>query len=148
MESLERVKRGRWHYVVCDCVGCGKPGEVRMDRWRQLKEQWRCGKCAAIINHQQNPGIKEAASLKVKKHGESINKTNKGHWLYRRWSRMKYRCKAYPTYLKKGVRVCEEWNNSYTAFRDWSFSNGASPELELDRTDTVSYTHLTLPTKA
>jgi len=49
--------------------------------------------------------------------------------------RMKSRCKRYPTYLEKDIRVCDEWIASYEEFRDWALKNNASPELELDRAD-------------
>ena len=59
-------------------------------------------------------------------------------WLHRRWSDMRRRCRDasrsdYVYYGGRGIMVCDEWNSSFIPFRDWSFANGALPELELER---------------
>lgn len=58
--------------------------------------------------------------------------------LYRRWSSMKARCynknsKCYSRYGGRGITVCDEWRNSFEAFRDWALSNGYSDDLTIDR---------------
>ena len=58
--------------------------------------------------------------------------------LYRIWSAMRERCRrhdnvSYPNYGGRGIDVCPEWKESFTAFRDWAMSNGYSSELSLDR---------------
>jgi hypothetical protein len=63
-----------------------------------------------------------------------------GTRLHRIWKSMKCRCNlsTHPTYKNYGARgiiVCQEWNESYSAFREWSLSNGYSEGLELDRID-------------
>lgn len=54
------------------------------------------------------------------------------------WRGMKYRCserwKGYG-YYKKGIRVCEEWENSFEAFYEWAISNGYADDLSIDRID-------------
>ena len=67
-------------------------------------------------------------------HGES--KTP----LYRLWKAMVRRCESekahnYRWYGAKGVKVCDEWRQSYTAFRDWAHEHGYVRGLELDRRD-------------
>jgi hypothetical protein len=67
-------------------------------------------------------------------HGES--KTP----LYRMWKAMVRRCESpvahnYKWYGGKGIRVCDEWRNDYTKFRDWARDNGYARGLELDRKD-------------
>lgn len=57
------------------------------------------------------------------KHGESHTR------LYRVWSGMRERCNnpkniSYKFYGARGIRVCDEWNNSYETFRDWAESSG------------------------
>lgn len=60
--------------------------------------------------------------------------------IYRSWERMLTRCR-YPRYEHfsryggRGISVCEEWRNSFTAFYNWAMSNGYAPELWLDRID-------------
>lgn len=71
-------------------------------------------------------------------HGESnVNKTR----LYRIWAGMKTRCYnknqsyAYGKYGAKGIVVCDEWKESYEAFRDWAHGNGYQDNLSIDRID-------------
>ena len=58
-----------------------------------------------------------------------------GTKLYWRWNAMKGRCLRNKGYLLKGISVCEEWNNDFFAFKEWSIINGYSEELDLDRID-------------
>jgi hypothetical protein len=65
--------------------------------------------------------------------------------LYRVWQGMKTRCscsnrRGYENYGGRGITVCEEWRNSFDAFRDWAIANGydeTAPrgQCTLDRID-------------
>lgn len=60
--------------------------------------------------------------------------------LYDIWSGMKARCynhavDSYENYGGRGIGVCDEWLNDYTAFSNWAHSNGYSDDLTLDRID-------------
>lgn len=60
--------------------------------------------------------------------------------LYSIWHHMKYRCNnpnapKYPLYGGRGITVCDEWINSFPAFRDWALDNGYDDNLTLDRID-------------
>lgn len=56
-------------------------------------------------------------------------------WLTMRQRCSKPNCSTYHKYGAKGIRVCEEWENSFEAFRDWSFKNGYEDSLTIDRID-------------
>lgn len=61
--------------------------------------------------------------------------------LYRIWCAMKARCNnpatfGYRWYGAKGVRVCNEWLESFAAFRTWALSNGYKGGLTIDRKET------------
>lgn len=49
--------------------------------------------------------------------------------LYWVWHSMKDRCynpkaTSYKHYGGRGIKVCDEWKNSFKAFYDWAYSNG------------------------
>lgn len=57
--------------------------------------------------------------------------------LYREWKAMKWRCnprnERRADYFDRGIRVCDEWANSFQSFRDWALANGYRDDLTLDR---------------
>lgn len=60
--------------------------------------------------------------------------------LYRLWSQAKQRCTnphndSYYNYGERGIRMCDEWLNDYTAFHEWAMANGYNDKLSLDRID-------------
>lgn len=60
--------------------------------------------------------------------------------LYRIWSGMKKRCYNkndynYRHYGGRGIAICDEWRNSYLAFRKWANENGYQNDLSIDRID-------------
>ena len=73
-------------------------------------------------------------AIKSSKHNDSFTP------LYHSWCCMKARCnypkdKSYKNYGGRGITVCEEWENSYIAFREWSINNGYREGLTIDRID-------------
>ena len=53
---------------------------------------------------------------------------------------MKDRCyrpgnNRYQYYGGRGIDVCEEWKNDFTAFYDWAMANGYKENLSIDRID-------------
>ena len=78
--------------------------------------------------------IAERNKIIHKTHGETNTK------LFHIWGGIKSRCKNpnmnnYHDYGGKGVSICEEWDNSFEAFRDWSYENGYKDGLTIDRID-------------
>lgn len=67
-----------------------------------------------------------------KRHGMSHDR------LHHIWTGMKQRCadngvKDYQNYGGRGITVCQEWRDSFEAFRDWSLANGYRDDLTIDR---------------
>ena len=67
-----------------------------------------------------------------------MDKENKR--LYWIWQDMKKRCynpncKCFKWYGGKGVKVCEEWIDSYPNFKAWALSNGYAEGLTIDRVE-------------
>lgn len=103
---------------VCLCA-CGQKHVVRGSDLHQGKTT-NCG-CTRYRN--------------VTKHGASSTRTPE----YRTWMSMKQRCNnphatSYQRYGGRGIRVCERWQNSFSAFLE---DMGARPSLShtLDRKD-------------
>ena len=72
--------------------------------------------------------------MKREKHGYSKNK------LYTIWCNIKARCNnnnniAYMNYGGRGITVCDEWNKSFSTFKDWALSNNYQENLTIDRID-------------
>lgn len=67
-------------------------------------------------------------------HGESKSR------LYQIYCGIKKRCynphaTNYKDYGARGITMCDEWLNDWSAFRDWSLSNGYNDSLSIDRID-------------
>lgn len=78
--------------------------------------------------------IREVTSKRSKTHGET------GTRLYKIWVLMKNRCynhnaSNYKDYGGRGITVCDEWRNSYSAFSAWAKQNGYADNLSIDRID-------------
>ena len=61
-----------------------------------------------------------------------------GTRLYEIWRGMKRRCecensKDWPQYGGRGIKICDEWSKSLTAFIDWAWDNGYTVDRSLDR---------------
>lgn len=44
-------------------------------------------------------------------------------------------CDHYQWYGGRGIKMCHEWRDDYTAFRDWAMENGYKKGLSIDRID-------------
>ena len=119
----------------------------RAENSRNGKSRWLC-KCEC--GNEKTTSGETLRSGKTSSCGcryfESNKGRNKTHGqtktrLHRIWCGMKRRCNS-PTahgfewYGGRGITVCEEWKNSFEAFRDWALSNGYADNLTLDRIDT------------
>ena len=107
------------------------------------KARWKCiCKCGGttiatsndlISKHTQSCGCKKFESHN-KRHGQT--KTD----IHNKWCSMRQRCydtnhKCYLRYGAVGITVCDEWNKSFEAFRDWSYAHGYKEGLSIDRID-------------
>ena len=135
--DLTDLSFGRWQVIryagynrgamwECRCE-CGTIATVRSDHLRYGKST-SCGCFRAEVT------AKETAK-KIAKHGMWNTR------LYREWVGMKQRCspscseQQYDRYYGRGIRVCEEWENDFSAFKEWALNNGYSDELSIDRID-------------
>lgn len=111
------IRKGKKVMWLCECE-CGRKCEVATSNLTGEKQK-SCG-C-------------------VKKVG------NPTHGLYytrqhRIWALMKDRCyneksPNYKYYGGRGIKVCEEWKNSFSTFYEWAMNNGYADNLSIDRID-------------
>ena len=76
--------------------------------------------------------VKSCGCMTRKTHGYSKTR------LYRVWASIKYRCcietsKDFYLYGGRGIKMFEEWKDSFTAFKAWADANGYKEGLSIDR---------------
>lgn len=79
------------------------------------------------------------------RHKEIMERGNKKHGMcgqriYRIWKTMKSRCNCpsqpcYAYYGGRGIKVCQEWADSFEAFYEWAMASGYEDHLTIDRVD-------------
>ena len=128
--------------TAVECIGKDPRSSYRL--WRCVCD---CGEEVIANTNALTQG--DTKSCGCLKHDKTVER-NRTHGmsksrLYRVWSSMKRRCysptcKEYPLYGARGIRVCDEWRNSFKVFNDWAISNGydeSAPrgECTIDRID-------------
>lgn len=104
--------------------------------------QCDCGNTVIVLGnnlrngHTQSCGCfrQKVTSKRSTTHGKSH------HPLYGVWNTMRQRCcnpnnHKFKDYGGRGIRVCEEWKNSFEAFYEWAMANGYAGNLTIDRID-------------
>ena len=92
-------------------------------------------------NRLRSGGTKSCGCLGREMLRERATKHNGRHTrLYSIWSGMNTRCTnnnvaSYANYGGRGIKICDEWQHSFAAFRDWALLNGYQSDLQLDRID-------------
>ena len=106
---------------------------------------WKCKcECGNITfvrgNNLKSGGVKSCGCLR-----KIVNKRRTTHnmsktRLYREWTSIKARCcynsqKGYKSYGKRGIKVCDEWVDSFETFASWATSTGYQDDLTIERID-------------
>ena len=106
-----------------------------------------CGSVVHVYANHLKSGVTQSCGCLGRERRLASKQTHKeaGTRLYGVWACMKSRCythsnTSYERYGGRGIRVCDEWRNSYTDFRDWAMQNGYDPHAKrgactLDRID-------------
>lgn len=132
-----------------DCMIGKKFGKLFVEKWEGKNKhnqkiylcKCECGKSVTVSGislrsgHTKSCGCNLIAYYKSgarKRHESTRTK------LYRIWASMKQRCtnsssNNYARYGKRGIKVCDEWMNSFECFRDWALQNGYKQGLSIDR---------------
>lgn len=112
------------YYWQCRCE-CGNLKEVRTDCLTQGMVQ----SCGCLKKEQDKINL-------VKNHKHKLSHTK----LWDTYYSMKSRCynqndKRYNDYGGRGIKICNEWLQSFDNFVQWAVLNGFKKELQIDRID-------------
>ena len=124
---IEIAGQDKHHNVIWRCkCDCGNTHEVVS----RALVSGNCESCGCL-------GHGKFRNKRSEKHGYSKER------LYRVWGCMLNRCydpnrPEYHNYGGRGIKVCNEWRESYLAFRSWALDNGydaskSGKECSLDR---------------
>jgi hypothetical protein len=122
--GLSPKKSGRKSFWVCKCI-CGNEHLVRSDSLKSGNVQ----SCGCLKKEQDRENL-----TKYHRHKESHTH------LHDTWLGIKARVsnpnnKSYGRYGGRGIKMCDDWFNSYESFRDWAKSNGYDESLTIERID-------------
>jgi hypothetical protein len=76
--------------------------------------------------------IREASRKRLTTHGQAKTK------LYAIWNAIIGRCEtktatSFPRYGARGITMCKQWRDDFTAFHKWAYANGYRDGLTIDR---------------
>ena len=85
----------------------------------------------------QSGNTKSCGCLRTDNKGAYVPNPNR---IWNSWKAMRFRCNCkasnrYHLYGGRGIKVCDEWDKSFEAFKEWSFQNGYADNLTIDRID-------------
>jgi hypothetical protein len=121
--ELKKTKDGkRRTFVTCICE-CGNIVE-KPEKYLKSGDTRSCGCLKREIVAERNKS--------ERKHGQT------GTRLYKIYHGILFRCynensKDFKHYGGRGIKVCDEWRNSFTAFYEWAIAHGYKENLTIDR---------------
>lgn len=102
-----------------------------------------CGKISIVASTLlKNNSVKSCGCLREDEIKKSENKHRihgmKNTRIYKIWSSMRGRCHykyihGYERYGGRGIKVCQEWEENFMNFYNWSINNGYRDDLTIDR---------------
>lgn len=113
------------------------PSGYHKTRWRCI---CKCGKEAVVVGEYLLRGdTKSCGCLEIEskiKNGTTHGKSKTP--LYYVWKNIKGRCYNsnhvnYKDYGGRGIKMCDEWHDSFENFANWALSSGYSEGLTVDR---------------
>lgn len=121
-----------------------KKGFKHTEETKRKMSEAREGKIFSL-EHKQNISKSKEGYKQTEEHIRKLAEANYKHGecstrLYHCWNGIKQRCNnlnatQYQWYGSKGIKICDEWQNSFAAFRGWALANGYKEDLTIDRID-------------
>lgn len=98
-----------------------------------------CGSSASVTGGDLRSG-KSTQCKSCSMREKSTTHGGSGSRLFRIYKAMKNRCtniksKTYLAYGARGIDICDEWSDDFSAFRKWALANGYTDLLSIDRID-------------
>jgi hypothetical protein len=128
--------------LLIEDLGLIKLNESHKKHYRYGIFLCECGnKFTARISHVKTRALLSCGCYHKRRVYET--KTKHGlcsHKIYATWCRMISRTtdangNDFDNYMGRGIKVCDEWKNSFKFFYDWSIQNGYKDGLSIDRID-------------
>ena len=125
-----------------DMIGktCGRLTVIKRVPNKGKNARWGCiCSCGEYVEvdgcHLRNGGVKSCGCiLKEAKWNKTHGLSNSR--IYGIWHGMKRRCDSgNKNYGGRGIKVCNEWKNSFNTFYEWAINNGYNETLTIDRID-------------
>ena len=116
------------------------------DKWGGWNWLCRCD-CGneTVVSGGHLRGMKTKSCGCSRKESKNFSHKMTGSRIYSIWQAMKSRCyydknKRFKYYGGRGIKVCDEWKNSFISFYEWSMKNGYDENAErgqctIDRID-------------
>jgi len=129
-----RINKRTYWFFCCDC---GTEKEIRADGVTGKRVE----SCGCLSRERAADSCVRTRTI----HGDAKKRGADGVGrgitrLHGIWDGMKARClnknrPAYKNYGGRGIKVCEEWQSDYLAFKAWALANGYADNLTIDRID-------------
>lgn len=121
--SKSGLRKAQW---LCRC-DCGNEVPV-------IGTNLKRGNSTSCGCYQHEVQVRNMYRTDVEHHGDRFSR------LYGIWTNMKTRTchtgtKSSAGYGDRGIIMCDDWKNSYIAFKEWALANGYSDSLTIDRID-------------
>lgn len=104
--------------------------------------QCECGMQKIILGDNLKRGRTISCGCYKKQNVKTLNTKHNltGTRIYNIWCNMKARCYkekdiSYKNYGGRGIKICNEWLNSFEEFYKWAMENGYNDNLSIDRID-------------
>lgn len=108
--------------------------------------QCECGNTAFVRGYSLRNGIARSCgclsveTITQRSYGNEYHKTHglSASRIYKNYYAMRARCyntqnQNYSRYGGKGIKICDEWLNSFEAFYEWAMNNGYDDSKTIDR---------------
>lgn len=119
----------------CDC------GNEKMIMGRRLITRTKPTRsCGCLQKEKAKQHLSDLEKMGLVKHNQRRTHGMSKKHIYKVWINMRKRCfnknhEHYKYYGYKGIKVCDEWNNSFESFYKWALSNGYEKNLTIERID-------------